>query len=401
MAEDIQIRLVAIDQATKPITELNQALEVTGLSMRKFNKYARQNFMVDRDNVGMTNQLTGKFQNYGEVVRDATLQNRRFRFEWLSIMFAGMALDRVFGSIVRSQFELYGVSSLLSEAWTITMIPVMEQIAPKLYELVDGFMNLSPEMQKIVGYSVLTGAGLGKIFEFIGQIVLAIGGFKLLAPEAFAAFASSLGAISIVLVTIIALVIGFYTAFRDNFLGMQHFVKAFVDAVKQHFYGLFEILKGILDIIVGVFTLNFEKIWKGVKEIFTGIWDFIVGGFKAAFNLVMIIIIGVLNTLREIINLAFKVGALIGNTFSGKGFTTAGALQIPSFQTGGIMPYEGLAHLHAGERIIPAGGGGSATSGIVITQYNTINVSDRHEMEKLINENNSKLVDEIKRQTSI
>jgi len=72
-----------------------------------------------------------------------------------------------------------------------------------------------------------------------------------------------------------------------------------------------------------------------------------------------------LGTLNDMNNAAALMGATIGNTF-GKSllpalqtwFNVIRALPfgniIPQFQRGGIMPYDGLAYLHAGERVIPA-----------------------------------------------
>lgn len=41
--------------------------------------------------------------------------------------------------------------------------------------------------------------------------------------------------------------------------------------------GLGEILQGILDFITGVFTIDWQKSWEGIKKIFHGVWDAITG----------------------------------------------------------------------------------------------------------------------------
>lgn len=46
------------------------------------------------------------------------------------------------------------------------------------------------------------------------------------------------------------------------------------------FAGIFKSLGGVFDVLVGIFTLNFEKIKEGVKNIFGGIWDIIANTFK-------------------------------------------------------------------------------------------------------------------------
>lgn len=45
-----------------------------------------------------------------------------------------------------------------------------------------------------------------------------------------------------------------------------------------------DVLTGILDVFIGIFTGNWEQCWNGVKEIFKGIWDGIVGILSAVGN---------------------------------------------------------------------------------------------------------------------
>lgn len=42
-----------------------------------------------------------------------------------------------------------------------------------------------------------------------------------------------------------------------------------------------DVITGLLDVFIGLFTGNWEQLWNGVKEIFNGIWNGIVGIFKA------------------------------------------------------------------------------------------------------------------------
>lgn len=46
------------------------------------------------------------------------------------------------------------------------------------------------------------------------------------------------------------------------------------------FAGIFKSLGGVVEVFVGIFTLNFDKIKEGVKDIFSGIWDIITDTFK-------------------------------------------------------------------------------------------------------------------------
>ena len=78
--------------------------------------------------------------------------------------------------------------------------------------------------------------------------------------------------------------------------GVALVVAWFSDAVKTSMKSL----RGFIDFIVGIFTLDFEKAWNGVKTIFESIWD----GIKSTFT-------GVVNGIIWVIN------QLIGAVYSG------------------------------------------------------------------------------------
>lgn len=45
------------------------------------------------------------------------------------------------------------------------------------------------------------------------------------------------------------------------------------------------VITGLLDVFIGLFTGNWSQMWDGVKEIFSGVWDAITGLFDTALNL--------------------------------------------------------------------------------------------------------------------
>ena len=72
--------------------------------------------------------------------------------------------------------------------------------------------------------------------------------------------------------------------------------------------------------------------WNGVTNAFRGMLNGIVGMWN---------------------RLHFTVPSILGSP----SFTVS-LPQIPSFESGGVMPYTGLAMLHRGETVTPAGRGG-------------------------------------------
>lgn len=46
----------------------------------------------------------------------------------------------------------------------------------------------------------------------------------------------------------------------------------------------FDVITGILDVFIGIFTGDWSQVWTGVKEIFGGVWDFIVNTFSTVLD---------------------------------------------------------------------------------------------------------------------
>jgi hypothetical protein len=68
-------------------------------------------------------------------------------------------------------------------------------------------------------------------------------------------------------------------------------------------------LRGVIDFLVGVFTLDWERAWEGIKAIFEGIWNSLIGIVRGVINA----IIGILNALVEAYNATIgEVGSWIG-----------------------------------------------------------------------------------------
>lgn len=457
----------------EPIENLNAYLMEAGITQKQFTNFLTKNNLEMIKGVGVYDRLSGSILTQGQAIKLATIQTRRFKFEWLSIMFAGMALNRTFGGLVKTQMELFGVTGLLSDAWTIVLLPIMEKIAPLLYTLLDAFMNLPEPVKLAIGAFVLFAAGLGQLLTIIGQIVLAVMGFKLLGITSFAAlgkavapFLSALAPIAAVIAGIGLIILGIYDIAKGKFegigliiMGVGLILALFIgwwalipiavgaavwaiikywEPIKNFFIKLWEGIKsvfskywaeillivcppvGIVAMFIkywGPLTAFFGKLWEGIKKIFwtfidwvesafDKVWKLIIKGFEAvgkvfktiwegiktAFKGAINFIISVMNFgikgFESMINFAIKgINALIKliNKIPGVNIKTLGAIslpRIPYLQEGGLIKTEGLAYLHAGERVIPR----KEVSGSIIfspTINLNANVSSDYDVRKL------------------
>jgi len=348
---------------------VDAALEITGLKMSGLNKHLKMNFLEMKEGGKVVNKLTGQMQSYGQVIGQAAIKGRRFKFEWLGIMFAGMALDRAFGGLVRTQMQLFGVTDMLSGAWTIVLLPIMQLITPLIYKLIDAFMNLSPGMQMAIGAGVLFMAVLGKVMLVGGQLMLLFYALKGLGVSLFgklgaasAVFVSALGPILIVIGAIILIIVAVWLAWKSNFMNIRADIRAFIAHFKATFRGMINFIKGILKIIRGIFTGDFELVRKGIIQAFKGAISFIYNAWKALSKGMVIITKGAMkliyNFIKVIIDAVIWVASKVKKFFGGKEISW----RMPKFQTGGLVTRTGPAILHAGERVIPKG---RATTGVM------------------------------------
>lgn len=66
--------------------------------------------------------------------------------------------------------------------------------------------------------------------------------------------------------------------------------------------GIWQVLGGLIDFIVGVFTGDWEKAWNGIESIFSGIWTIIKGILEGIWNAITDIIKGAIDSVKNYIH---------------------------------------------------------------------------------------------------
>ena len=135
----------------------------------------------------------------------------------------------------------------------------------------------------------------------------------------------------------------------ESFGLLGEVINGFFAGVKNIWNGIKKIFGGIIDFIVGVFTLDWEKAWEGIKSIFSGIWETMVAIIKAPINLIIGIINALIAGVESAINfvisginlLSFEVPdwvPLIGGSKFGFDITPVDFGRIPYLATGAVIP---------------------------------------------------------------
>ena len=138
------------------------------------------------------------------------------------------------------------------------------------------------------------------------------------------------------------------TVFAPSFLNMINGIIDAVAIVISVFYdvfgGVLQILQGLIQFVVGVFTLDWERAWGGIGKTFEGLWNSLSGIAKGAVNVIILAInkllaaiysgvAGIVNGLGSVVD---TIGDMLGKDW---GFSIpAQAPKIPYLAQGAVLP---------------------------------------------------------------
>ena len=130
-----------------------------------------------------------------------------FQYQWLGIMFAGMALKKTFDKLVQPAMQLFGVFDLLNNVLVVLFVPFMVMMMPYFIQFAKFLIELSPFAKMILAWVTVFIFIGGTLLLILGQAELAFNSLLMIlgAPLA-AAFSAFLIAIVMLTVAIAALV---------------------------------------------------------------------------------------------------------------------------------------------------------------------------------------------------
>jgi TP901 family phage tail tape measure protein len=245
-------------------------------------------------------------------------------------------------TILKSQLEELAIS------FSDILMPTIRSIVSRIQELVDKLNQLDPQTKETIAKIALVAAALGPMLVVLGKTISSVGTVfpavsKL--PALFSAVQSGIGAITgalgvslgpllAIIAAVAALVAAFVhlwktnDEFKSNIIAIWEQIKStftgltqgitdrlnalgfdfesFTDVLKAAwdglcnllapifegvfqnisniFSGFADILLNSLDVLIGLFTGDWEQCWNGIKGIFTSIWNFVVNTFRNIMN---------------------------------------------------------------------------------------------------------------------
>ena len=121
------------------------------------------------DETGEVVNLAGqRVDNLAHVMKKGEIQTRIFNMSLLSVMFAGMALKKSMGGLLKPAAEATGLFDVMSDILVDTFEPILEAITPLFEWFAEVMDKLGNTTKIIIGGIVL--------FLFVGGAMLALGG---------------------------------------------------------------------------------------------------------------------------------------------------------------------------------------------------------------------------------
>jgi len=400
---------------------------------------------------GQKIRVTNKLMERGRTI------SRGFQFGWLSVMFAGMALNRVFGGLLKSQLQLFGITELFSAVLTVVMLPVMMLLLPLFLKLAEVFMDLPDSVKLAIGVIILLGFFIGLLLLIVGQVMLAWGGFALLISGAAPGMVAAMGTVALAFLALLLILVGISIIVAGVVIIVQNWGEDWTKVLSgigisliglgTVFIGVMIAMAaagvasgilvtlawaGVIIILVGIFILFVAFVirnWEEIKDQFTILWASVGVFFGTVINGMITIFEKFINRIIDQINLVIAAS----NAFFGTSFTPIPNLDLSKFKAqltdmealrarldqdrknrelaASLAAEEGeaggfLSNLipdvsnlipEQPQGVLPVAPTAGSTQEINISNTNTFNVLDKEEMQKMIDENMSKQVEEIKR----
>ena len=173
------------------------------------------------------------------------------------------------------------------------LLPVLAQAGAWLSKLASWISGLDgPTKTWVVGIGLVL-AALGPVIGLLGTLGTVLG---FIAANPIVLIIAAIAAIGVALYELYQHC-DWFRAFIDGaWQSIQQAIATAVDALRPVFdafiaviHDVWDVIIGIKDFIVGVFTGDWSQAWEGIKQVFLGVWQAIIGMFAAQWEWIKLI----------------------------------------------------------------------------------------------------------------
>lgn len=339
----------------------------------------------------LTNEL---FKGTAQRLINMESKIKKVKVGFLSTLFAGNQIKQFFESLIRPSLDVVGVFDVLGSTLEITFLPTALILLDWALMFMDIMLSLPEPIQLLIGGITLLGAAFGSFLVFAATFEYIFGTGLITVITDFVAFLGEVfgfGVFGALILAAIALIISFVDAWKNNFGNIQGWVKVIWESVKAIFKDIKDIFSGFIDIVVGIFTGNTNKVEEGFKKMFSGLANIVTDIVNLIVGILATLGLSILNAMGNAIKVAVNLiidginwlSKKANDTF-GTNFGTIGnfgyayklkesGIEVSKgvadlaksynllppgtatkYASGGVVPYTQMALVHQGETITPA-----------------------------------------------
>lgn len=182
--EDIVIRISTVvdnfkagmDKATTNFRNLQKVSKEVGGSFATTATDLDYMGMKLNDVGEIVDKYTDDVVDQGKAMNQLRKSAKRFRMEFLSVMFLGMQMQRVYQGLTKTSMEWMGTTEVMGAILGVMFLPIAEVMLNILLWLWDAWNNLSEPMQKFITWGVFVIGAIGTIIFWFGMLSLGIAG---------------------------------------------------------------------------------------------------------------------------------------------------------------------------------------------------------------------------------
>lgn len=257
--EEVAISMYDANGKIRPLVDIIRDLEIATEGMTDAQRDAALANVANTQGLRGLNVLLGKGADYLQTYTDEIYNSAGAGDEMARIM-----QDNLAGSLE----QLGGALETAGIAIGEILAPVIRDIADGIKVLVEWFVTLSPEVQKVVVVVAALAAALGPLLVIFGTILTTIP----MMVQGWGILKVAMGAVmlpALKIVAIIAAIIAVSVLLYKNWDKIKEFAGNLWEGIKSGWTALVEGIKNL-------FT--------GIGEFFVGIWDSITTTFTNAFT---------------------------------------------------------------------------------------------------------------------
>lgn len=276
----------------------------SGMLSREMPNIEDQSALIDQYTADLQKELAGAFGGFDMWAPFRDMWDAFVRwwnkyvwpwFEAIGTLFSAVFDGVDLGGAVSDMFGDIDFAGILSRAWGIitSVVGTVWDFATMLWDLI------GPDIMSIVDNIIEFFSRMGRL---VGQVWSDI-------KERIQPFLEALQNLWDVVLKpfVLFMTVVFAGAIKVAFTLLKNIAEPVLRWLGDMFEAVWQIIKGVLDVFIGIFTGDWKRFWDGIKGIFGGIWNAIVATLRGILGVLWGVIRTVLESIGDLFSWLWRI----------------------------------------------------------------------------------------------